>query len=457
LAVVLATMIFAAAMCSPHVALDSHHAAFAAGKDKDDKDKDKDKSKDKQKADKAEKEKPEKADKAEKEKSKGKNGKAEGDDASDAGAEPSGESTADAPAADPSHDRVIRSEVVVADATPSLGAFARSRGFRVVRTEELAELGLNIMRLRAPDGLSAVQARMLIAARFPAAVVDFNHLYQPQASLSLPSADYAVQAVHWNPQLRHCGIAMRLGLIDTAVEWSLPILKGARGHAANFLESGIEAAPPQHGTGVATLLIGQGGFGLLPAADLYSAAIFGLDRDGKPVASATSFASALNWLLSQKVATVNVSLSGPPNRLMQLAIERAQQRGLQMVAAVGNDGETDVPRYPAAYPGVIGVTAVDQAGQAFSDANRGSFVTLAAPGVGLLIPGQPGAAGALDRLVTGTSFAVPYVTAALASYGNNPVPMLAAARDLGTPGPDPIFGIGLVQAPSACLETAATN
>jgi hypothetical protein len=252
-------------------------------------------------------------------------------------------------------------------------------------------------------------------------------------------------------------LAARIGLIDTGVDWSLPILSGAHRQVADFLADGIGAAPSQHGTGIATLLVGQQGFGLLPGAELYSAGIFGLDGEGTPVASATSFAAALNWLLVNKVATINVSLSGPPDLLMELAVKRAQQRGAELVAAVGNDRTTNVPRFPAAYSGVIGVTAIDQAGLVFSDANRGNFVALAAPGVNLLIPGQPSAEGASDRLVTGTSFAAPYVTAALASYGNNPARMFADALDLGTPGPDPVFGRGLVQGPNTCISAASVD
>jgi len=394
------------------------------------------------------------------------NGKAKGqseDAAPDgAAADASGE-TAPAGGAMPAEptqggrDRVVRNELVVADASPGLSAFAASQGFRVVGSESLAALDLHVTRLQAPDGLSPTQARNLIAQKFPDAIVDFNHLYEPQTSLSLPEPDYAAKAVHWSPHLQECGGTARLGLIDTAVDWSLPILNGARGQKADFLESGIAAAPRQHGTGIATLLVGQEGFGLLPGAELYSASIFGVDADGAPIASATSFASALNWLLTNKVATINVSLSGPADRLMELAVKRAQQRGAELVAAVGNDGTTDVPRFPAAYAGVIGVTAVDQGGEIFSDANRGSFVALAAPGVNLLIPGQPGEGGAGDRLVTGTSFAAPYVTATLASFGNDPARMLAVARDLGEPGQDPVFGRGLVQAPNVCLSAASAD
>jgi hypothetical protein len=356
---------------------------------------------------------------------------------------------------DGSHDRAIRSEVVVTDAGDSLSAFARAKGFRVLHEEKLDALGVNVTRLQTPAGVSATQARAILASAFPNAVIDLNHLYQPQASLNLPAPDYAMRAVRWNAQLQSCAPMSKLGLIDTGVDWSLPILSGARGRSAGFVDAGVRVAPADHGTGIATLLVGQRGFGLMPQAELYAADIFGIDLDGRPVASATSFAKALNWLLANNVPTINVSLSGPPDQLMQLAVQRAQARGAHLVAAVGNDGTEGVPRFPAAYPGVIGVTAIDQSKRAWPQANRGDFVTLAAPGVDLLIPGQPGADGkASDRLVTGTSFAAPYVSATLASFGNDSKRMIADALDLGPPGPDPVFGSGLVQAPKVCLAVA---
>ncbi|MES1151022.1 MAG: S8 family serine peptidase [Dongia sp.] len=350
----------------------------------------------------------------------------------------------------------MRHEIVVAEDAAKLAKFAQAEGFRVVGSEKLGALGIDVTRLQAPEGISASVAKAMVAAAFPQAVVDFNHLYQPQTGLSLPAANYPMKAVHWVPALQSCHAAPKLGLIDTAVVWSMPILKGAQGKAADFLDRGMRASPPQHGTGIATLLVGQGGFGLMPSAPLYAASIFGVDADDRPIASATSFVAALNWLAANDVATINVSLSGPPDRLMELAVARARQLGLHLVAAVGNDGTTDVPRYPAAYPGVVGVTAVDQQDRAFAAGNRGSFVALAAPGVDVWIPGQPAAgSAAADQLVTGTSFAAPYVTATLAAFGNDVDRMLATARDLGAPGIDPIYGHGLVQAPAVCAGGTA--
>ncbi|HEY4164705.1 MAG TPA: S8 family serine peptidase, partial [Dongiaceae bacterium] len=278
-----------------------------------------------------------------------------------------------------SHDRMVRSEIVIAGSDDGIISFARRHQFRVLGSQILGELGLNVLRLQAPDGTSAAEARGIIAAAFPEAIVDFNHLYRPQTSLTIPAPNFAARAVAWREALSQCGAHLRLGMVDAGVDWSAPVLSGAHGRSADFLDSGAEASSRQHGTAIASLIVGQQDFGLLPKADLYAAEIFGVDSDGAPLASATSFAAALNWLLASKVGVINVSLSGPPDRLMEIAVARAGAKGAHLVAAVGNDGTENMPRYPAAYPGVIGVTAVDARGAALPQANRGAFVALSAP------------------------------------------------------------------------------
>jgi hypothetical protein len=271
---------------------------------------------------------------------------------------------------------MVRSEIVIAGLDEGILDFARRPRFRVLGSKMLRELGLAVTRLQAPEGTGATEARGIIAAAFPQAIVDFNHLYRSQASLTVPAADFATRTVAWNAALSRCGTHLRLGMIDSGVDWA-PVLAGAQGRSADFLDAADKASSRQHGTAVASLIVGQQDFGLLPRADLYASEIFGVDSDGMPSASATSFAAALNWLLVSKVAIVNVGLSGPPDRLMEIAVARAMERGMHLVAAVGNDGMADSPRYPAAYPGVIGVTAVDARGDALPRANRGAFVMLA--------------------------------------------------------------------------------
>ena len=139
-----------------------------------------------------------------------------------------------------------------------------------------------------------------------------------------------------------------------------------------------------------------------------------------------------------------------PNALLKSAISTAQQRGMRLVAAAGKPGANSNNGFPARYPGVIAVSAVDTRLRPSRHSIRGEHISFAAPGVGVVVaaPDQQ------VRLAEGTSFAAPFVTAAFAiadrkaNVGENsdPVERLAAkAKDLGAPGRDSIFGWGLVQ------------
>ncbi len=95
---------------------------------------------------------------------------------------------------------------------------------------------------------------------------------------------------------------------------------------------------------------------LRTGAQLFVADVYGGNR---AAGSATSIVQALGWLSSHHPQVINISLVGPSNRLVQRAIQIVQSRGIRMVAAVGNDGPAAPPQYPASYPGVVAVTAVD--------------------------------------------------------------------------------------------------
>ena len=150
-------------------------------------------------------------------------------------------------------------------------------------------------------------------------------------------------------------------------------------------------------------------------------------------------------MVRNNVPVVNVSLVGPRNALVEAAVRRATARGLLIVAAAGNDGPAAAPLYPASYPEVIGVTAVNARGRTLPEAARGPQVAFAAPGADMAAAG-PGE-GYVN--VRGASFAAPLVAGLLARRGggNRAVQALEAeARDMGARGPDPIYGRGLVAA-----------
>ncbi len=234
-----------------------------------------------------------------------------------------------------------------------------------------------------------------------------------------------------------------LGLIDGGVV-AHPALAG-RVEQRGFAKGAPSAS--RHGTAVASLLIGTGAIrGAAPGQRLLAADVYGTDAAG---GNASAIARALGWLVQSGVAVTTISLVGPDNKLLAAAVARAQQRGMLIVAAVGNDGPAAPPAYPASYRGVLAVTGVDAKGRALPEAGRALHVDFAAPGDNVLA-----ATGAVstDRL-RGTSFAAPlvagrlvrlYPAPAIDRIGAAIAALVMEARDLGKPGRDKVYGHGLI-------------
>jgi len=222
------------------------------------------------------------------------------------------------------------------------------------------------------------------------------------------------------------------------------------------------ASLPDHGTAVAALLVGQPGSqtpGLLPDARLIAVDAFYRDGGTADRTDVTSLVEAIEVLAERGVRVINMSLSGPANEILQKAIAAAQAKGIVIVAAAGNNGAGAEPSYPAAYPGVVAVTAVDHELNVYQRATRGPYVDLAAPGVNVWTASAQGT----GSLKTGTSYAVPFVSATagvlLASRPDLDITAVRtrleeATLDLGQPGRDPTFGFGLIQMAGLCSGPA---
>lgn len=340
---------------------------------------------------------------------------------------------------------VRRGELLLVAPSPTLVAAARAAGYRVLRDEALDGLDLALLVVAPPPGLGTAAALARLRALDPALEADFNHLYAGGGALQPPApASAAPPAPDTGPTARPAG--GRVGLIDGGVDRAHPALRAADLHAW-----GCDGAvrPGTHGTAVASLLVGHTASfaGAAPGLALYAADVY----CGQPAGGASDeVARALAWLVRERVAVVNVSLVGPPNRLLERAVQAVVARGHLIVAAVGNDGPAAPPLYPAAYPGVVGVTGVDPARRVLPEALRGPQVRFAAPGSELAVAaaGETGYASA-----RGTSFAAPLVAGLLARRLPAPDPAAAAAAldalareaiDLGAPGPDATYGRGLV-------------
>jgi subtilisin family serine protease len=195
--------------------------------------------------------------------------------------------------------------------------------------------------------------------------------------------------------------------------------------------------------------------GLLPDAEILVADPFTRSGAGDERTDAFALVQALEHLVDAGVDAVNLSLAGPENDVLAETVDRALDRGVALVAAAGNQGPGGDPLYPAAYAGVVAVTAVDGRNRLYRRANRGGHIDFAAPGVD--VPTAASVRGV--RPQTGTSFATPFVTAALASRiraepGLEPPRAVEALSgetiDLGEAGHDPLYGWGLVQVRPGC-------
>jgi subtilisin family serine protease len=327
-----------------------------------------------------------------------------------------------------------RGEVISLDLTKDQIKAAKARGFSVIDKVKLPALGLLMVRLRAPRGMKAIDAMSALRSENPETFYELDHYFGiTSGGLDGKAGDDMLDMKVSNPR------PFTVGMIDTAV-WRQATLRSARVDSQDFTQR--SGKPPYaHGTAVASILHRQG------AVRIVSANVFA--ADGRPYSSAEAIARAVDWMVERKVPVINISIAGPHNALVDRVIAAATARGHIIVAAAGNGGPAAPAAYPAASPGAVAVTAIDRTGRVYLNANRGDYIDISAIGVAI---GAEAPDGSL-RPHSGTSFAAPFVAASLARCQSNVDPrrrqdcvkqMEAHARDLGTPGRDPIYGYGLL-------------
>ena len=148
---------------------------------------------------------------------------------------------------------------------------------------------------------------------------------------------------------------------------------------------------------------------------------------------------------------MNLSVGGPEDKLLARMVDAAIKKGIAVVSAAGNDGPSGKPSYPAAFKGVIAVTAVDAESHLYPQATRGSYVSLAAPGVDILSTGPGNKTQAFSGTSAATAFASGAVALLLQQRPNLTQTELQTlleqtAKNLGVRAPDPGFGYGLLDA-----------
>ena len=307
-----------------------------------------------------------------------------------------------------SGDVVRKGEVLSLSPSKASLAKAHSLGYAVIERLPLRALGMTAVILRAPPSLTADQALGQLQAADASGGYSLNPVYATTGRI-----EAAVSAAPAPAPPAAARRETSIGLIDTGVFAQHPALAGARVEQQGFAPGGL--TPAKHGTAVASITAGQAGpfRGVAPGSRIYVADVYGKTGAG---GAASSVAEGIDWLVRKGAPVINISLVGPSNRLMEAAVEAAIKKGVIVVAAVGNDGPNSPPLYPAAFRGVLAVTAVDQNDHILFEAVRATRVAFAAPGADIFA--ADGVAGFAK--VRGTSFAAPIVAGQLALAHRRP-------------------------------------
>lgn len=324
----------------------------------------------------------------------------------------------------------------------------------VLAVEEFRLLGFLAFHIRVADQATFKALRSQVKRRIPGAILVQNDRYLSQAA---PSA-WPHQAQVQDGTVRSCGAGLTIGMIDGHVDPSRANLRKAKITSKDFSPARSRPGLEDHAAIVAELLVGQGRngkvLGLLPSARLYTANVFGQTPKGGTVSTLLSLLKAIHWMLEKKVRVINFGVAGRGNDALTLALSKLEKKGVVVIAPAGNFGPTSSPVWPAAHRGTIAVTAVNRNNQRFDSANVGKYIDVAAMGVDIVVETSDG-----RRIVRGTSFATPFITAVSAltigKSGRADVRQLRKelsriSRDLGSPGKDKEYGWGLVRYKPDC-------
>ena len=293
---------------------------------------------------------------------------------------------------------------------------------------------LNAYRLEFKDTAAAEEARKKLEQDGDADLVDANYQIQRPADgealslSSIPGLDLKIKP-------NESGDGPIIGLIDTAIQkqpgregFYLPGMSVAG-------EATLPSDMPTHGTAMAEAILR--GLGMLKeGGDVSGTRILPVDIYGDAPSSSTfELVKGIVYAANNGSKIINLSLgSDAGNELLRRVITEASGQNVLFFAAAGNE-PTTAPTFPAAYPEVTAVTALDRSGKIAPYANYGSFVDVGAPG-SVIVPfnGQ-------SYVVMGTSPATAWASGLATSLLASGVPASAI--------PDKLHSIMAVPPPPA--------
>jgi len=290
---------------------------------------------------------------------------------------------------------------------------AREHGLTLTSDWPMPLLGVDCFVMRLPPAASPQQMADDLSRDTRVSWAQAMNVYRAQGHDD-PLFGVQPAAQEWQLAALHetvTGRQVRVAVIDSGVERGHPDLAHQIELSENFV-AGAAPAPELHGTAVAGIVAAQadngiGIVGVAPQARVLALRACWQQSANETLCDSLSLAQALHFAIDHGARVINMSLSGPNDRLLGSLLDSALGRGIAVVAAV--DRQARDGGFPAAHRGVIAV----------ADAGLGSTLAGAVLAPGRDVPTTvPGARWAV---VSGSSYAAAHVSGLLA--------LLREARD----------------------------
>jgi hypothetical protein len=215
---------------------------------------------------------------------------------------------------------------------------------------------------------------MRVATAHVAQAIPNDPLWRNQWGAALIGAPAAWKVTRGSPRVV-------IAMLDTGVDLSQPDLQQAlvpgfdvvnwdddpsddNGHGTRT--AGIVGARADNGVGIS---------GVCPRCSIMPVKVVGANGS----ATGLEVASGIRWATEHGAAIISLSLGGTQSDVVAAAVHYAESKGVIVVAAAGNNASSQ-PFYPAADPGVLSVAGTQTGDQLYPWSNRGSWVSVAAPG-----------------------------------------------------------------------------
>jgi len=277
----------------------------------------------------------------------------------------------------------------------------------------------------------------------PFVVNDFN----PAISLT--------QTVDWGlnklgmPSIHESGITgkgIKIAILDTRVKADHPDLKGAVVKSLNATAEPDTVSYGGHGIACAGIAGGRnnstGVLGYAPECDIVAIKVMAESGSG----NLADIVKGIDMAIAEGCHIISMSLGTSSDvSSLRLAVKRATDKGIFVVAAAGNDGQVDSVNYPGKYENVIAVAATNQAGDVSAFSSMGWDVDIAAPGERILCCWKNNG----YVTISGTSMATPAIAGILACLLQAKLEVTQqklydTAIDIGDVGKDIKSGYGLI-------------